>query len=404
MKCCLCKKPSKTWVHRLLGMLLVVVYLAGFSVLWPVSGFAAPPYYYLSPVVFGPNPVTPTWHVALSSLVSNYAAIIPSNPDGTPRFSWGCVYTLDTPTQSFASNVPLPLVSLADTLGLTTLQRAALQTILTAKGVDITLSASTTLGSVVSAVCQHLEPSFLIEDFAVGNRGVRARSSGNTVIFADTFTNAAVSISTAGGEYGLWSSKDGLFSIANNQLTDPLPYTNPKTMVNLTSVGASANYYVAATVQHTENANRDIGVYGRMSDLSDASANAYYVQVIGIGNGLRLFKVVSGSTTILADWPWTNDTTVRRLVLGMQGSTISVRWDGLASLITSEVISLPDSGVTMPGYGGVRMNGANKPYVQKIDNFCIATTTAEADTAAGCVAAAAAQTAPGVVIGEPGIF
>ena len=54
------------------------------------------------------------------------------------------------------------------------------------------------------------------------------------------------------------------------------------------------------------------------------------------------------------------------------------------------------------------MNGAQVPNISKIDNFCIATTTSEVDVAADCVIATAAapavRTAPGVVIGEPGIF
>lgn len=376
--------------------------------LLPVVAEAAPPYrYYLSPII-GSGTTFDAYRVAIESLVSGYAAIIPSKPDGTPRFSWGLAYVPYSAATRPPPHIPIPTVLLSEGLGLTTLQRTTLQAVLDGRGVALTLSTVTTLESVVDAIGKRLEPSFSVEHLFAGNRP-GPRGQGNTVLFADTFTNAAVSISTAGGEYGLWSSKEGLFSIANNELIEPNPYVNPKTLINLTSL-TTADYYVGADARVNPNGNRDVGVYGRMSDAPASTGTSYYAQIIGTGNALILFKNVAGVTTNLATWGWTTDTNYHRLVLGMIGTTISVRWDDLVSAVRPfEVISLSDSAIAASGYAGVRMNGAQVPNISKIDNFCIATTTAEVDVVADCVIATAAaapavRTAPGVVIGEPGMF
>ena len=343
------------------------------AVLMVTTAQAAPPYrYYLSSVI-GSGVIGNTDRVSLSSYVGTYATM-------TVGRSWGLVYTPDNPVNPDTSQIALPLVSLDSIIGLPTAQRNALQVILNARNVSITLSATTTLESVVTAIGRRIHPSFSLDNLFAGSRP-RTSASGNTVLFADTFNVTARGI----GAQGLWSVKDGddsLVSIANQEVTSTNSAGATETAVNLTSLGTSADYYVAGTTRITNTlSNVGVGVQGRMSNNAETLNSSYQVDYDPVN--LRLvMRSNTGALTDLGTFTIVPDTDAHRLTLGMIGTTISTRLDGV------ERISVTNGRVTGPGYGGIRLgHGANVQYQTKIDNFCVATTTAEADTAADCVVA-----------------
>lgn len=99
----------------------------------------------------------------------NYSAIIPSNPDGTPKFSWGVVIA-STTLPNTTGLIAIPNISLdASTSTLTGPQVTAVNNALTNHGMPTTfLSSASTIRQFLRNVGQFLEANFDENQFDVG--------------------------------------------------------------------------------------------------------------------------------------------------------------------------------------------------------------------------------------------
>lgn len=145
-----------------------------------------PAKYYISPIIGNGSEDNP-----FRAKISDYpgvscSSIIPSKPDGTPRFTWTLVYVsgldfsaLDADLEikdvfeKFASGVSFGEIQVflkSKTVGdLAVTKRSAVQTYLTALGVDLTgVTLSTQLWDVVKRVKNHLDPNGQLDDLRVG--------------------------------------------------------------------------------------------------------------------------------------------------------------------------------------------------------------------------------------------
>lgn len=118
-----------------------------------------PKRFYLSPVV-GSGVAGDPYHAKVMDYGA-HAAIIPSKPDGTPRFNWALT-VLDTADQT-AALADATLVALPDKLltqTITANEANKINAALVKLGVTVTVSAGDTIRSILLRIGQFLDPNF----------------------------------------------------------------------------------------------------------------------------------------------------------------------------------------------------------------------------------------------------
>ena len=118
-----------------------------------------PKRYFLSPII-GTGTFSDPYRVKNNG--ANSAAIIPSNPDGSPKFSYSlCLMSADSLTTLLADITlsALPDLQMTDTIS--ALQSTQISgAILSRLGASITVSAGETFASVLRKVGRVLDPNF----------------------------------------------------------------------------------------------------------------------------------------------------------------------------------------------------------------------------------------------------
>jgi hypothetical protein len=127
--------------------------------------------YYLAPIV-GSGTMADPYRARVDLHSKNWSAVIPSKPDGTPRFAWALCIVAAADHSALEADAlldKLPNIDLDRTLAdLSAAQRTALATRLQALGVDTSgVSASTTMRQVLRRVGQTLAADFDEGQFGV---------------------------------------------------------------------------------------------------------------------------------------------------------------------------------------------------------------------------------------------
>lgn len=123
-----------------------------------------PTRHYFAPVI-GTGTATDPYRATVADLAVSHVAVIPSRPDGTPRFPWALV-TVAAPSFSVLDSDPalagLPAVNLDLTLAdLPKTARDRLLTLCQERGIDTTgVTGTTALRQVVRRIGRHLEPDY----------------------------------------------------------------------------------------------------------------------------------------------------------------------------------------------------------------------------------------------------
>ncbi|HYC00358.1 MAG TPA: fibronectin type III domain-containing protein [Candidatus Limnocylindrales bacterium] len=114
----------------------------------------------------------------------------------------------------------------------------------------------------------------------------------------------------------------------------------------------SADYHVAADVHYVGAGSTEAGIAVRISG-PDATASYYFVRYEATGQEFELYKVVSGTPTLLTNAAYSLSVGGSfRMALQAIGSTIKVYAAG------AEVISITNADITAAGVAGVRFSGS----------------------------------------------
>jgi hypothetical protein len=95
----------------------------------------------------------------------NWVAVIPSNPDGTPRFNWCLVKVAATDHSALLNDAEIdamPNIALDDPIStLSAAMRNAIQNRLEARGIDTSgITLQTTFRQIVRRIGRHLDTDF----------------------------------------------------------------------------------------------------------------------------------------------------------------------------------------------------------------------------------------------------
>lgn len=123
-----------------------------------------PTRHYFAPIT-GTGADSDPYRAKVADLAVSHVAVIPSRPDGTPRFPWALVMVAAGSFAALDSDpalAGLPAVNLDLTLAeLSTTARDRLLTLCQERGIDTTgVTGATTLRQVVRRIGRHLEPAY----------------------------------------------------------------------------------------------------------------------------------------------------------------------------------------------------------------------------------------------------
>ena len=386
-------------MRRWVGCGLIMGWLAGGGVAHASHQYT----YWLTPVVETPITGGVQRHLALDSLVSLGA----SNHYLTP--SWGLMVTPEH-TAFGPPHLRLPDVAFTENLGLTSSERGLLTAKLNASGLPIAVTPSLTLEALVQAIGDVAGLGFSAAKFITGPADkiptgyILTRPTGNTVLLRDTFDRA--SNDALGGD---WVEDEDDFDIDGTTEMVECGTTNCNaghTAHNTASL--TSNYFMA----YDDQSGTGLSTFVMLHKPSATAQSARWGYIFYFENGdgsWRIFHWRNNTETQVATsgTGLSRATSPQRMMFSVASSEVSPLSlegfeNGTSVLSTTHAFSA-NSGANTWGYAGFHTRHGAVAGSDVVNEFCWATTQAEAQTFSDCVAAAVENRIP-AVLGNPAIF
>jgi len=154
-----------------------------------------------------------------------------------------------------------------------------------------------------------------------------------------------------------WIERKGDWEVINSEAGMPTTSAN-QSVAKFDNAGlSSADYYVQAFVIPPTSSDASFsGIVARQADYSTDGSDGYFGWLRASVNIAYLYKVVSGSFTLLDSGAVTIDSGGHTVYLEVDGTSITQKVDG------TTYASATDSSISAKGNGGLSLNNASTTY------------------------------------------